>query len=40
MSEVAPDTLRRAHAVHPCAAIQNEYSLWTRQHETEISPTI
>jgi aryl-alcohol dehydrogenase-like predicted oxidoreductase len=33
MSEVAPDTLHRAHAVHPCAAIQNEYSLWTRQPE-------
>jgi aryl-alcohol dehydrogenase-like predicted oxidoreductase len=30
MSEVAPDTLRRAHAIHPCTAIQNEYSLWTR----------
>jgi aryl-alcohol dehydrogenase-like predicted oxidoreductase len=30
MSEVAPDTLRRAHAIHPCAAIQNEYSLSTR----------
>ena len=33
MSEVAPDTLRRAHAIHPCTAIQNEYSLWTRQPE-------
>jgi aryl-alcohol dehydrogenase-like predicted oxidoreductase len=33
MSEVAPDTLRRAHVVHPCAAVQNEYSLWTRQPE-------
>jgi aryl-alcohol dehydrogenase-like predicted oxidoreductase len=31
MSEVSPGTLRRAHAVHPCRAIQNEYSLWTRQ---------
>lgn len=30
LSEVAPGTLRRAHAVHPCAAVQNEYSLWTR----------
>ncbi len=30
MSEIAPDTLRRAHAIHPCTAIQNEYSLWTR----------
>ncbi len=33
MSEVAPYTLRRAHAVHPCRAVQNEYSLWTRQPE-------
>ena len=33
MSEVAPDTLRRAHVVHPCTAVQNEYSLWTRQPE-------
>ena len=31
MSEVSPGTLRRAHAIHPCRAIQNEYSLWTRQ---------
>lgn len=30
LSEIAPGTLRRAHAVHPCAAVQNEYSLWTR----------
>ncbi len=30
LSEVAPATLRRAHAVHPCRAVQNEYSLWTR----------
>ncbi len=33
MSEIAPYTLRRAHAVHPVRAIQNEYSLWTRQPE-------
>lgn len=33
MSEVAPYTLERAHAVHPVRAIQNEYSLWTRQPE-------
>ena len=33
MSEVSPDTLRRAHAIHPCTAVQNEYSLWTRQPE-------
>lgn len=31
LSEVAPTTLRRAHAEHPCRAVQNEYSLWTRQ---------
>lgn len=31
LSEVAPHTLRRAHAVHPVRAVQNEYSLWTRQ---------
>lgn len=30
LSEVAPATLRLAHAVHPCMAVQNEYSLWTR----------
>ncbi len=33
LSEIAPGTLRRAHAVHPCTAVQNEYSLWTRQPE-------
>lgn len=33
LSEVAPSTLRRAHAVHPCCAVQNEYSLWSRQPE-------
>lgn len=33
LSEVAPGTLRRAHAVHPVRAVQNEYSLWTRQPE-------
>lgn len=31
LSEVAPATLRRAHAVHPVSAVQSEYSLWTRQ---------
>lgn len=30
LSEVSPATLRRAHAIHPCQAVQNEYSLWTR----------
>jgi len=33
LSEVAPDTLRRAHAVHEIAAVQSEYSLWTRNAE-------
>jgi len=33
LSEISPGTLRRAHAVHPCLAVQNEYSLWTRQPE-------
>lgn len=33
LSEIAPATLRRAHAIHPCMAVQNEYSLWTRQPE-------
>ena len=33
LSEVAPYTLERAHAVHPVTAVQNEYSLWTRQPE-------
>ncbi|MEM7241889.1 MAG: aldo/keto reductase [Pseudomonadota bacterium] len=31
LSEVSPTTLRRAHAIHPCMAVQNEYSLWSRQ---------
>lgn len=33
MSEIAPDTLRAAHEIHPCMAVQNEYSLWSRQPE-------
>lgn len=33
LSEIAPDTLRAAHAIHPCTAVQNEYSLWSRQPE-------
>ncbi|MDH2325665.1 aldo/keto reductase [Cereibacter sp. SYSU M97828] len=33
LSEIAPSTLRRAHAAHPVTAVQNEYSLWTRQPE-------
>ena len=35
----APQTLRRAHAVHPITALQNEYSLWTRDPEDEMLPT-
>lgn len=31
LSEISPTTLRRAHRVHPCRAVQNEYSLWSRQ---------
>jgi aryl-alcohol dehydrogenase-like predicted oxidoreductase len=36
LSEVSPETLRRAHAVHPIAALQTEYSLWSRAPETEM----
>jgi len=39
LSEAAPATIRRAHAVHPIAALQTEYSLWTRDVETEILAT-
>lgn len=39
MSEAAAGTIRRAHAVHPIAALQTEYSLWTRDVESEILPT-
>jgi aryl-alcohol dehydrogenase-like predicted oxidoreductase len=38
LSEAAPETIRRAHAVHPIAALQTEYSLWTRDPEAEILP--
>jgi aryl-alcohol dehydrogenase-like predicted oxidoreductase len=38
LSEAAPRTIRRAHAVHPIAALQTEYSLWTRDVEREILP--
>ena len=40
MSEAGAQTIRRAHAVQPLSALQSEYSLWTRQHEKEIIPTI
>jgi aryl-alcohol dehydrogenase-like predicted oxidoreductase len=36
LSEAAPETIRRAHAVHPIAALQTEYSLWTRDPEEEL----
>lgn len=39
LSEVAPSTVRRAHAVHPCRAVQNEYSLWSRQPELGLIDT-
>jgi aryl-alcohol dehydrogenase-like predicted oxidoreductase len=39
LSEAAPDTIRRAHAVHPITAVQTEYSLWSRDVEAEILPT-
>jgi aryl-alcohol dehydrogenase-like predicted oxidoreductase len=39
LSEAAPETIRRANAVHPITAVQTEYSLWTRDPEAEILPT-
>ena len=39
LSEAAPDTIRRAHAVHPITAVQTEFSLWSRDVEAEILPT-
>ena len=38
LSEASPTTIRRAHAVHPIAALQTEYSLWTRDPEDELLP--
>ena len=40
LSEAAPQTIRRAHAVHPVTALQTEYSLWSREPEDEILPTV
>ncbi len=40
LSEASPATIRRAHAVHPISALQTEYSLWTRDPEDEILPTL
>jgi aryl-alcohol dehydrogenase-like predicted oxidoreductase len=40
LSEAAPETIRRAHRVHPITALQTEYSLWSRDVEDEILPTV
>jgi len=40
LSEASPETIRRAHAVHPISALQTEYSLWSRDPEDQILPTI
>jgi aryl-alcohol dehydrogenase-like predicted oxidoreductase len=40
LSEAAPETVRRAHAVHPITALQSEWSLWTRDPEDEVLPTV
>jgi aryl-alcohol dehydrogenase-like predicted oxidoreductase len=40
LSEAAPATIRRAHAVHPISALQTEYSVWERDPEAEILPTL
>jgi aryl-alcohol dehydrogenase-like predicted oxidoreductase len=40
LSEVGPETIRRAHAVHPISAVQSEYSLWTRDPEAEVLPVL
>jgi aryl-alcohol dehydrogenase-like predicted oxidoreductase len=40
LSEASPATIRRAHATHPIAAVQTEYSLWSREVEDEVLPTL
>ncbi len=40
LSEAAPETIRRAHKVHPITALQTEYSLWSRDVEDEVLPTV
>jgi aryl-alcohol dehydrogenase-like predicted oxidoreductase len=40
LSEAGPETIRRAHAVHPIAAVQSEYSLWSRDVEDAVLPTL
>lgn len=40
LSEATPEQIRRAHAIHPITALQSEYSLWSREEEAEILPTV
>ena len=40
LSEASPETIRKAHATHPITALQTEYSLWSREPEAEILPTV
>jgi aryl-alcohol dehydrogenase-like predicted oxidoreductase len=40
LSEASPETIRRAHATHPLSAVQSEYSLWTRDPEDDVLPTL
>jgi aryl-alcohol dehydrogenase-like predicted oxidoreductase len=40
LSEAGPETIRRAHAVHPITALQSEWSLWTRDPEEDVLPTV
>jgi aryl-alcohol dehydrogenase-like predicted oxidoreductase len=40
LSEAGPQTIRRAHAVHPVSALQSEYSLWWRERETDVMPVL
>lgn len=40
LSEAGIETIRRAHAIQPLTALQNEYSMWTRKHETEVIPAL
>lgn len=40
LSEASAATIRRAHAVHPISAVQTEYSLWSREVEADVLPTL
>ena len=40
LSEAGPETIKRAHATHPIVSVETEYSLWSRDVETEILPTL